>query len=133
MFEQRVSGTINALAKLSCTWSDNEDSPETVPTPSKHPYSCSPISHAPIVSSEHVLVATSDQGSLVFLNVVIPPNGDLADNGRFELIAEVAIQFICLGRIMLMENRRIVLMGNCSGAFDYSGKRLYKGWKKNCH
>jgi hypothetical protein len=88
VFEQCLQGTISAIAKISCNWT--LEVPENLPTstPSKRPYTCSVIPHAPIASND-MLVATSDQGSLVFLTVVVPDHGDLADNGRFELVAEV--------------------------------------------
>jgi hypothetical protein len=54
------------------------------------------------------LVATSDQGSLVFLALVVPADGDLVDNGRFELIAEVPLtspgnDFTKVGRRMAVD------------------------------
>ncbi|KAM3588962.1 hypothetical protein VKS41_001392 [Umbelopsis sp. WA50703] len=90
VFEQCLQGTISAIAKISCNWT--LEVPENLPTstPSKRPYTCSVIPHAPIASND-MLVATSDQGSLVFLTVVVPDHGDLADNGRFELVAEVPL------------------------------------------
>ncbi|KAH8555141.1 hypothetical protein BGW37DRAFT_127091 [Umbelopsis sp. PMI_123] len=90
LFEQHVPGTISHIAKLLCNWTSNLQPHHLSTRPSPIPYSSSPIAHAHIVSDD-VLVATSDQGSLVFLALVVPPDGDLVDNGRFELVAEVPL------------------------------------------
>lgn len=107
IFEQPVPGTISHIAKLLCNWTSNLQPQHTPIQLSQQPYSCSPINHARIVSDD-VLVATSDQGSLVFLALVVPLDGDLVDNGRFELIAEVPLtspgnDFTKVGRRMAVD------------------------------
>ena len=124
LFEQHVSGTISDIAKVSCSWTSNVQL-QPASQPSKLPYTCSPIAHTPIVSND-VLVVTSDQGSLVFLAVVVPTGGDLIDNGRFELVAEVVEQMSIPFFSSSYANCQLV------GTAGHARKRLYKGWKKDC-
>jgi hypothetical protein len=58
--------------------------------------------------------------------VVVPTGGDLIDNGRFELVAEVVEQMSIPCFFSSYANGQLV------GAAGHAGKRLYKGWKKDC-